>query len=122
MLERYNKKGFDRSQTSLSYRSKQTIGLHLFLFAHFGGGIPGAIFHVLSCEEAKEGSNERSASFRPILNGLGGQALSQHALNSAALMNVAQTEYLAISANPANSSKGALFRVFHWGRYLNIDF
>ena len=31
-----------------------------------------------------------------ILNGLGGQALSQqHALNSAALMNVAQPEYLA---------------------------
>jgi hypothetical protein len=31
-----------------------------------------------------------------ILNGLGGQALSrQHALNSAALMNAAQPEYLA---------------------------
>jgi hypothetical protein len=22
---------------------------------------------------------------------------------------------------PGKSSKGALFRVFHWGRYLNID-
>ena len=44
-------------------------------------------------EKLQEARIKRSVM---ILNGLGGQALSQqHALNSAALMNVAQPEYLA---------------------------
>jgi radical SAM superfamily enzyme YgiQ (UPF0313 family) len=44
-------------------------------------------------EKLQEAGIKRSVM---ILNGLGGQALSQqHALNSAALMNVAQPEYLA---------------------------
>jgi radical SAM superfamily enzyme YgiQ (UPF0313 family) len=91
-----------RKKSAAELRELKELGLSLVYVGVESGDddvlarvIKGETFATVqeALEKLQEAGIKRSVM---ILNGLGGQALSrQHALNSAALMNAAQPEYLA---------------------------